>query len=158
MKAVTLHITVSRSPRPESRRRQARGPAGMSFWGDLAGEERRRPPQDLVLLFQRLVPLPQLAQLCGLAAGHARADAVIDISKPEPAVQARLRDPEVLSDLGQRRLALTGDRDHVPADSGGNAFGMMTILPARRESSQARSQPRRGQSPSSGHSDYEDNP
>ena len=35
------------------------GPAGMSFWGDLAGEVGRGPAQDFVFLFQGLAPLAQ---------------------------------------------------------------------------------------------------
>jgi hypothetical protein len=46
----------------------------------------------------------------------AKPDAIINIGELEPAVQARLGNPEVLRDLRQRCLALAGDRDHIPAE------------------------------------------
>jgi hypothetical protein len=79
-------------------------PPGTSFWGQLPGEVRRGPAQELVLLLQRLVPLPQLPQLRRLAAGHARPPAVLDVSELEPPVQARLRD-------GARAVCDWGIRD-----------------------------------------------
>jgi hypothetical protein len=45
---------------------------GTSFWADLAGEERRHPPQHLILLLQPLVAAPQLAQLSGFIDGRPR--------------------------------------------------------------------------------------
>src|SRR5690606_22553213 len=81
-----------------------------------------RPAQDLVLLFQNLVTFTQLTQLRRLGGGDTRAVAVLDIGQLEPPVQTRLGNPEVLRDLRQRRLALTGDRDHVTAELGGECF------------------------------------
>jgi hypothetical protein len=52
-----------RSPRHGSCWRRALGPAGTSFWEHVAGEVRRRPAQDLVLLLQLLGSLTQLAVL-----------------------------------------------------------------------------------------------
>ena len=57
-----------------------------------------------------------------------------------------LGDPEVTSDLGDRRLALAGDRDHITTELRWERFGMTDILPAKKASSQVRSQPNRGQS------------
>src|SRR5215510_5214481 len=110
-KPSTRQVTATGTP-PAARSRTS----GQLIWGDLAGEERRRPAQDLVLLLQRLVPLPQLPQLRGLAAGHARPQAVVDAGELEPAVQAGPRYPEVPGDLRQRSLALAGHRDHVTAE------------------------------------------
>lgn len=73
--------------------------------------------------------------------------AVFDVGQFQPAVQTRLADPEVLRDLGYRSLALTGDRDHVTAELGRNAFGTMNILPVktkiltRQESTEPRAVP-----------------
>jgi len=38
---------------------------------------------------------------------------VVGVGDLEPAVQAGFGDPEVFRDLGDRCLALAGDRDHV---------------------------------------------
>src|SRR5690242_17144767 len=46
-------------------------------------------------------------------------------------MRAGLADPEVLPDLRQRRLAVTGNRDHVSAELRRKAFGVLIILPAR---------------------------
>ena len=83
----------------------------------------------------------QLAQFGGLAAGSARPDAAIDVSELEPAVQARFGDPEVPGDLPIGDSPLRATATASRRNSGGNAFGMMVIFPARNGSSQARSQP-----------------
>src|SRR6266566_5962704 len=44
------------------------------------------------------------------------------LSQLEPAVHAGLGDPEILRDLGQRSLALAGDRDHVPPELQGECL------------------------------------
>jgi hypothetical protein len=38
---------------------------------------------------------------------------VLNVGELQPALQAGLRDPEVLGDLSKRRLALASDRDHI---------------------------------------------
>lgn len=50
--AERLDGAPGRSPQRGSRRRQGKGPAGTSFWGQLAGEVRCCPPQALVLLLK----------------------------------------------------------------------------------------------------------
>src|SRR3954452_1791207 len=111
-----------RSPRRESRRRPGRGPAGTSFWGNLIREVRGRPAQDFVLLLEQLVAFTQLPKLRRLARRGTGPDPVIDVGDLQPALQTRLGDPEVLRDLRDRRVALTGDRDHVTSELGRERF------------------------------------
>src|SRR4051794_30710970 len=111
-----------RSPRRESRRRPGRGPAGTSFWGNLFREVRGRPAQDFVLLLEQLVAFTQLPKLRRLARRGTGPDPVIDVGDLQPALQTRLGDPEVLRDLRDRRVALTGDRDHVTSELGRERF------------------------------------
>jgi hypothetical protein len=80
---------------------------------DVMGEVRRRPPQDLVLGLQHLVPAAQLPQFPGLASRYAGTEPVVGIGDLQPQVQARLGNPEVLRALRQRRLALAGNSDHI---------------------------------------------
>ena len=108
-------LTRLRAWRGSSRRR-ALGPAGTSFWEDIAGEVGRRAAQDLVLLFQQLVSPAQLSQLRRLVLRSAPArvtrggwsEAVFPIGDLQSALQTGLRDPEIAGDLGDRRLALAG--------------------------------------------------
>jgi hypothetical protein len=58
--------------------------------------------QDLVLLLQQPVQLPQLPQLGRLVAGHAGPGAVLDVGGAQPIGQAGFGDPEILCDLFQR--------------------------------------------------------
>ena len=55
--------------------------------------------QDSVLLLERPVSPRELAQLDRLAGREPGLQAVIDIGLLQPAVQARLRNPEFLRDL-----------------------------------------------------------
>ena len=80
------------------------------------------------------------------AAGHAGTDAVLDVGELQPAVQARLGDPEVLRDLRDRGLALAGDRDHVTAELQRERLRHDEHPSSEDESSQVRSQLNWGQS------------
>ena len=128
-----------RSPRHGSCWRRALGPAGTSFWEHVAGEVRRRPAQDLVLLLQLLGSLTQLAVLglqvpasaqsagCG---GPSRPGvlAVGDLQSPG---ETGLRDSEAPRDPGDGLVVLAGDRDHVAPELQGSGLGTVLILPAR---------------------------
>jgi hypothetical protein len=75
-----------------------------------------------------------------LAAGHPQPPAVLDVRSFSHRCRHDLENPEVLSGLRQRSLALAGDRDHVLAELQGKRIRHLTILPARSKSLQARSQ------------------
>jgi len=47
--------------------------------------------------------------------------------------------PEGLAIGDSGAAPFAGDHDHIPVELEGHGFGMMTILPARSKSSQARS-------------------
>jgi len=61
-------------------------------------------------------------------------------------VRAGLADPEVLPDLRQRRLAVTGNRDHVSAELRRKSLWRADHPSSEDESSRARSQLSWGQS------------
>src|SRR5699024_11226786 len=77
-----------------------------------------RATQDLVLLLQQPIPATQIPQLGGLLPGRAGTGTVLDISLTHPVRQARLRDPEVLRDLGEllARFTVPRDTDDVVAE------------------------------------------
>jgi hypothetical protein len=81
---------------------------------------RRTPPPGagFILLLQQPVALLQLSQL-ELGCPDARADTVLDVGGLQPTMQTRLGDPEVLGDLADRSLALTGDSDNIITELSG---------------------------------------
>src|SRR5699024_1155989 len=106
-----------------------------SFWGLTELQVRLRQvgrgtTQDFVLLLEQPVSALERTQFLGLGLRHARARAVLDVGPLEPVTKTRLRDPEVLRDLGNRSLATTSDRDHVVTELLGVGCRHVDILPA----------------------------
>ena len=60
-------------------------------------------------------PAPQVADLGRLLRRRPRPVAVVDVGAAPPVTQARLGDPEVLRDLGERRIATTSNSHDVDA-------------------------------------------
>ena len=58
----------------------------------------------------------ELTPLRRLLTGDAWAHTVVDIREAHPTVQTRLRDTEIQCDLRERRVAPTGDSDHVTTE------------------------------------------
>ena len=123
-----------RSPRRGSRRRQGRGPAGTSFWERRRGRSRPSPGAG------SRSPARAAGSACAArgslpasCSGDAGADAVFEVGDLQPAMQTGLGDPEVLRDLGDRRLALAGDRDTSRRNSRGNGLGMMLSFQRGRD-------------------------
>ena len=88
--------------------------SGYIIWDCAAGENRRGPTQNLVLLFQHTISLLQHTHLGRLRTGHPR-----DGHRPRhrhlhPPTPPRLRDIESLRDLSQRRIALPFGRPGKP--------------------------------------------
>jgi hypothetical protein len=102
--------------------------------------------QHLVLPLKQTIALLQLTQLGGLRRGHTRPATVLNVGELQPALQAGLRDPEVLDDLSKRRLALASDRDHILTELQRECFRHAEHPSSEDESPQARSQLTWGQS------------
>jgi hypothetical protein len=101
--------------------------------------------RDLTLLLEDPVALLQLPDLGRLGRRDPGTDTILDVSQVHPPMQTRLRDPEVLGDLADGRLALRTTATTSRRNSLGKGFGHRDILPARTESSHRRSQPDQGQ-------------
>src|SRR6202034_1402865 len=98
-----------------------------SFWGAALGQIGSSPTQDVVLLLERLVPSAKLTQLGPLGRAHAVLDAIFDIGLFDPAVQARLGDPEVLGDLALRHLTAPGHCHDVTTELLGERLGHLPL-------------------------------
>ncbi len=72
--------------------------------------------QDLVFLLQQPITFLDLTQFDTLGLGQSRPMAVFDIGLLGPVMQTGLRNPEVLRDLNQRSLTLTGHRHDIVAN------------------------------------------
>jgi hypothetical protein len=84
---------------------------------------RGRLMQEIVLLLQQPVPPARFPQLSGIIPSHARPCAGVDVRGTHPVRLTRLGDPEVLGDLLQRDLALSGDRDGIVTKPAGSVNG-----------------------------------
>ena len=96
---------------------------------------------------------------CVVRSGRRRGPAktVLAVGDLEPAVQAGLRDPEILRDLAQRCFALAGYGDDIGSELGGKRLRHEIDPSSKDESSQVRSQPIWGQSQTYGYIiDYRD--
>ena len=79
----------------------------------------------------KLLLLTQLLQLGRLGLSDTRLAALFDVGQLQPPLQAGRGDTEVLRDLRNRGIALTGDRDHIAAELLGERFRHDDILSAR---------------------------
>lgn len=135
-------------------------PAGTSFWVGVPRQVADRATHHFSFLLEELDPLVRLAQLGRhvIRGGHRRrpAGTVLAVGDLEPAMQAGLRDPEVLRDLAQRRLTLAGHGNDIGSELGGKRFRHEVDPSSEDESSQVRSQPNWGQSPSATARGYPD--
>lgn len=86
-------------------------------WGQLPGEERCGPPEDLVLLLEEPVAFLQLPQLSGVGILPPRPDNVLGLGLGtlQPIRYRCSADPEIVRDLTQRNsgLAVLSDADYV---------------------------------------------
>jgi rhodanese-related sulfurtransferase len=72
-------------------------------------------------------PFLRLAKLTRFGEADSGTDTVLDIGGFQPAMQTRLRNPEILRNLSQRRLTLASDRDKITTNFRGKGFGMVTF-------------------------------
>jgi hypothetical protein len=79
--------------------------------------------------------------------GRTPPDAVLDVGLLQPPVQAGLRDPEILGNLRDRRLAFASNLDDVPAELLREWLGHDNSSFRKASASQRMSQPIRGQTP-----------
>ena len=112
-----------RPPRRASRRRQAPGPAGTSFWEHiLARKERCRTLQNLVLHLERAVGPAQPHQLRSLLGRQALALTLVDLCLPQPAMQRRRRDTKFGCDPADRLRSQPGP---TPPPADGTPLGRL---------------------------------
>src|SRR3712207_2277015 len=91
-----------RPPRRRCRRRQAPGPAGTLFWEDvLPGEVGTGPLEDLDLHLRNPQLAPQPDQLSPLVGADALDAAGVDVVLLQPPPQTRLRDAQVMGEIGR---------------------------------------------------------
>jgi hypothetical protein len=120
-----------RSPRLEHRQRQGQDQRAGHFGRDLPREVRhglRRISFSCSSVLFRFLSSRSSAGSLLVAPG----DAIIDVSELEPAVQARVGDPEVLRNLRQRNLAPPGAATTSRRNSMGERLRHVNILAARR--------------------------
>jgi hypothetical protein len=112
--------------------------------------ERTQESNQLIgLRRNRIAALPgrmRFSASTGLRRGHTRPATVLYVGELQPALQAGLRDPEVLGELSKRRLALASDRDQILTELQRECFRHAEHPSSKDESPQARSQLTWGQS------------